>query len=651
MSTSTVMPRSTRPRPAALGWRAAELAAAVVLAMAVSTLVLQVVERLSVPEPSHMDNARLSFITCACVLAVAVVAWLHHRSRSGASGIIAWVVSTISVAVIGCAQLAVLLRGTPHYLFGLSGDQSFRVPYLARLAESPLLRDVFYPDAIPYYPPLWFWLGGRYANLAGLDGWEAYKPFALASMSAVAAIAFVGWRWLVGVPTAGLIAAATAAVGAHFNAYEPYSWAVIAVVPLLCVWAVRTTAALIDAAPGTALRQAPRPAVFPALIIGAVLGLAAMTYTLVAAVACLSVALAVGTVALAKVRNWGAGLLVLVWLVLTGLVALVVALFYWGRYVWALLTGTPHAPSVATDFLPENASTLSLPFTDPTAFGLAALLGLVVLTVAAGACWRRWLSEGPADTPLLISTGLLVATGTGYLWSLASLARAFTDSTLLAFRMVPLITLSLVIGGVYWLCQELFHYRSVGERLGGWTAPLKPTAAVLVVLLVMGMAQSVSAENREYSQIAHGSHPEQQAELLRTFDELVPAEARADTVVLSSEPKLFAYRDVFSFQAPGEAYATPFARYPERNEEIRRFAEAGSPQELIAALDSSEFEAPDVFILNRDEHGLHYPLFVNQLPLLSADSREPVHFHEAAFADPEVFEHRTAGPLEIYVRR
>lgn len=624
-------------------WRGGELLLAVAIAMVMSRLTMFFFDRLNVPEPSHLDDARLSFIAVGCVLAVSLMAWLHHYFRSAASGITAWLVNTVSVAVLGSAQLAALLRGSPLYLFGLSGDQSFRVPYLARLAESAALRDVFYIDAIPYYPPLWFWLGGRYANLTDVAGWEAYKPFALATMSAVAAIVFVAWRWLVGAPTAGLIAAASTAVGVHFNAYEPYSWAVIAVVPLLCIWTIRTVSSLIDA-------PAPfRNAVAPAVVIGGVLGLAAMTYTLVAAVACLSVAVSVFTVAVARVRTRRAGVAAGSWLAFTGLVTLLVALIYWHRYLFALLSGTPHAPSVATDFLPEHAGTLPLPFTNATAFGLTSLLGLVVLTVAAAVCWQHWRQLGVTRVPggpLLISTGLFVVAATGYLWSVVSLARAFENSTLLSFRIFPLITLALVVGGVYWLSRVISR-----PGMFQWSRQLAPAASVLVVLLTVGMAQSVSEENREYASIAHGSHPGHQADLLATFDELVPAAEHSDTVVLSAEPKLFAYRDIVAFQAPGEAYATPFARYPERNEEIRRFAQAGSPPELVAALDGSEFQAPDVFILNRDDRGINYPLLVNQLPVLTGDHREPVYFNEAAFADPALFEHRTTGPLEIYVRR
>lgn len=621
--------------------------------MVVSTATLLIVENTTVPEPSRVDDARLSFVTVSCVLAIAVVAWVHHRCRSAVSGVATWLVSTVSVAVIGTAQLAVLLRGTPHYLFGLSGDQAFRVPYLARLAEEAGLRDVFYQDTVPYYPPLWFWLGGRYANLAGMEGWQAYKPFSLATMSAAAAIAFVGWRWLVGPATAGLMAAATAAVGVHFNAYEPYSWILIAVVPLLCVWTVRTVASLIDAAPATP-RAALREAVVPALLIGGALGLAAMTYTVVAAAACLSVALATAAVLLAKGRGRNAVVAGALWLALTGLVTLVVALLYWGRYVITLLRGTPHAPSVAADFLPESATTLPLPFTEASAFGLASLLGLVALVVAAGVCWRSWRTAGAAGTPTVISLGLLITAVTGYLWAFVSLAWSFTGSSLLAFRMIPLITLALVLGGIHWLCRVIFRagpVPGVPDQFAGWITLLQPAAAVLTVVLTAGMVQSVSPENEEYARIAHGSHPSNQADLVRTFDEMVPPEQHEDTVVLTAEPKLLAYRDVASFQAPGQEYATPFAQYPERNDEIRRFAQAATPQELVAALDSSRFNAPDVFILNRDQHGISYPLEVNQLPRTGGPGDSPVYFQESAFADPQIFHHRTAGHLEIYVRR
>ena len=46
---------------------------------------------------------------------------------------------------------------------GVSVDQQFRTEYLTRLTDTAALRDMTYYGLPPFYPPGWFWLGGRLA--------------------------------------------------------------------------------------------------------------------------------------------------------------------------------------------------------------------------------------------------------------------------------------------------------------------------------------------------------------------------------------------------------------------------------------------------------------------------------------------------------
>ncbi len=62
------------------------------------------------------------------------------------------------------------LGATKLYLFGISVDQQFRTEYLTRLTDSAALHDMTYLGLPPFYPPGWFWLGGRIAALTGTPG-------------------------------------------------------------------------------------------------------------------------------------------------------------------------------------------------------------------------------------------------------------------------------------------------------------------------------------------------------------------------------------------------------------------------------------------------------------------------------------------------
>ena len=59
----------------------------------------------------------------------------------------------------GCdlsAAQAFQLAGSRFYLFGMGGDQAFRMQYLGRFAASPALADGTFADLPSFYPPAWF---------------------------------------------------------------------------------------------------------------------------------------------------------------------------------------------------------------------------------------------------------------------------------------------------------------------------------------------------------------------------------------------------------------------------------------------------------------------------------------------------------------
>ena len=110
---------------------------------------------------------------------------------------------------------------TKLYLFGISVDQQFRTEYLTRLTDSPALHDMTYAGLPPFYPPGWFWLGGRAAAFTGTPAWEMFKPWAVTSIAVAIAVAFALWSRMIRFEYALAVTAATAAVTLAFSSPEP----------------------------------------------------------------------------------------------------------------------------------------------------------------------------------------------------------------------------------------------------------------------------------------------------------------------------------------------------------------------------------------------------------------------------------------------
>ena len=162
---------------------------------AVVSLVLQfAATRLSISEPSFAPEA-LAATGSAVVLAALflLLAFGHRRSprwlRIGGT----WV----ALSAFSTLALAIPLEATRFYFGGSSVDNGFRLQYMTRMASSLGLADMNYPDTSPYYPGAWFWLGGRFANLLGWEGWAAYKPYALAWVAVTGVVAFTLWSVVV----------------------------------------------------------------------------------------------------------------------------------------------------------------------------------------------------------------------------------------------------------------------------------------------------------------------------------------------------------------------------------------------------------------------------------------------------------------------
>ena len=116
-----------------------------------------------------------------------VLAFLWTRGkRHCISAVVMWLVPAGLVVSSVCIPLA----ATKLYLDGIQVDQGFGKQFFSRMAENLGHADMAYRDLPTFYPMEWLWLGRRLANMLGMQGWEVYQPFAIASLAAAAAMLY-----------------------------------------------------------------------------------------------------------------------------------------------------------------------------------------------------------------------------------------------------------------------------------------------------------------------------------------------------------------------------------------------------------------------------------------------------------------------------
>lgn len=617
---------------------ALELVAAIVVAAGTSAALQHLVSRLDSPVPS---NVPATFLTAGCALVLAVLVGIVLLRHPGAwTRPLAWA----GLSALTTLALALPLHATRYYLGGISIDQSFRTQFLTRLTASPELADMNYADTPPFYPAAWFWVGGRLAALLGAQGWEFYKPYAIATMAVTAAVAFVLWARVQSQRTALVLTVVTAIVGLRFGAPEPYTWMLAATLPPI---AIQAWQALSAGLPGTHPEPGPQPARTRWILVGVglYLGLSGAVYTLYFGfTALLLVGLAFVAVVTVRVTSgtWQrAPRVALVRLAGIAAVATPLVLLVWGPYLLAALrAGFP--VGAAARYLPAEGAVLPVPMVDPSVLGVLCLAGTVWLVLA---------SRGSREaTPLAILA--LLCYGWYALSTLALVAR----TTLLAFRFEQLVVVTLAVSGVLALADGL---RRLPETLRPRRLPL--AVAVAGLLAAVSLVQSVPTLLRGYLDAAYADYYSTGTtatgrsnpfvpgawydEVIATIDDLTAA-APSELVVLTADYGLMSLRPYRGFQQLTPNYANPLATFDDRRAEVARWAEAEDPADLAARLDNSPYRAPAVFVLRRKADGLHAVLSRDVFPASPNIEFYDVVFREGLFVGPQ-FDRRNVGPFVV----
>lgn len=516
------------------------------------------------------EIGRLMVLTGLAMLAVIILVSRRWASASVVAGLTA-------VPLLSVWPVAVSLRGQPLWLAGLHGDQLFRTALMEKMRGGEFSADMYYEGLPGYYPQLWFWVGGRLAG--DRPAWEYYAHYSLLTLALTASVVYVWWVVLLRSPVKALApATVTALVGAVFGADEPYAWVITAMTAPFAVWVWRT---LSGTGPHWALSG---------LGIGAFIGFSANVYTLNTGVAGLVVAVITLYLLVTRQASWRRTTATAA--VAVGVAAAMMAPI-WLPY---FLAPTPPggASSFATDYLPEVGAVLPDLLTGHGALGMMALVGAVTVV----ALWTVEEQVRPA--------GVIAAVALAW-FPLSGLTYVVADTTLLAFRVIPVLILALAIASLTGIRRLLRH------APGASPAPI----AVAAVAVIVAAGQTITPARMELLELTRAGQPVERA--LQLVEQITAAADKpaSEITVLGAQPAVASVSGMTLWQAPVAAYANPKADVAGRGALIAEAAAAGDAAEFRAAIDALPYPLDAIIVPperwvtvaneDRGHHFVHLP--------------------------------------------
>jgi galactan 5-O-arabinofuranosyltransferase len=574
------------------------------------------------------------FVSLACLL-VAGLLWRRGRTRW------AHAVALVFLAAFSTVTLAMPLGATRLYLFGISVDQQFRTEYLTRLTDTAALHDMTYIGLPPYYPPGWFWLGGRAAALTGTPGWEMFKPWAITSITIAVLLAFVLWSKLIRFELALIVTTATAAATLAYASHEPYSALLTVLLPpvLVLAW--------------SGLRGGGWAAVIG---VGIFLGVAGLFYTLLLAYTAFTVVIMAVLAALVpgERKRWAP----VYRLVVIGVIAGAIALIGWLPYLLVAIGGSPASSGSARHYLPADGAQLSFPMLQFTLLGALCMLGTLWLVVRARSSTRagdeRLCDEQTAPA---LAIGVLAI----YAWSLLSMLTTLARTTLLSFRLQSTLTVLLVAAGAFGFVELAL---AIARRTQGHHRGVVAVATALGVVGALAFSQDIPnalkgdlvvayTDTDGYGQRADRRPPGSEKYYSDVDAKIrdVTGRARDQTVVLTADYSFLSYYPYWGFQGLTSHYANPLAHFEERAKAIESWAELSTADEFVAALDALPWQPPTVFLMRhgaQDTYTLR--LAEDVYPNQPNVRRYQVALDAALFDDPR-FAVTTIGPFVLAIRK
>ncbi|WP_307851869.1 galactan 5-O-arabinofuranosyltransferase [Williamsia sp. CHRR-6] len=617
------------------------VAAAGVVAGVVASVGLYAIAQVQWPA-FNSSNVNAALTTLGQTVAIVMLTAAALAARAGRwrhwTGPLSWV----GISGFATVTLAMPLGATKLYLFGISVDQQFRTEYLTRFTDTSALADMTYKGLAPYYPAGWFWLGGRYAVLTGQPGWEAFKPWAIISIAVAATVAMVLWTRMIPTPKAIAATLASTALTIYYAGPEPYAAVLIVLGAPMMVITLH------------ALRSGSRPAIVAA---GLFFGFSATFYTLFTGLFALTAIVMTGYLLVTAWRSvtnsavhrdalraqrrrlvlaHGARLLAV------GVLSGVVALSVWGPYLFARLRNRPASGGTAEHYLPGSGATLPTPMLHLSLVGALCFAGF------------GWLLLRNRTRTISLALGLTVMTI--YLFCLLSMALTAKGTTLLAFRLEPLLAVILAVAGVFGVAELA---RALGQRMGDVGFVVVATGVVSAIALSQNIPAHLSSEitiaytDTDGNGVRADKRPPGAQSYFPQIDTLVRQQTgapRRDTVVLTADYGFLSVYPYYGFQGLTSHYANPLAEFDKRATAIEEWSGFTTPDQLVAALDASPWTPPRVFLFRYSADGYALRLATDVYPNDPNVKRYTVTFAPALFTDPR-FTVTTVGPFVLVVRR
>lgn len=616
-----------------------QMAAAVVVAVIVAVVSLGAIARVDWPAYNSSNQLHalttVGQFTCLAGLLASGWAWRRGRRLLARGGVM------VFLSAFSVVTLAMPLGATKLYLHGISVDQQFRTEYLTRLTDTAALQDMTYYGLPPFYPPGWFWIGGRLADLTGMPAWEMFKPWAIVSITAAIAVAFVLWAAMIRFEYALVVATATAAATLAYSPAEPYAAVITVLLPAVFVLA------------WSGLRGADRQGGWAAVIgTGLFLGVAALFYSLLLGYAAFTLAIMAFTLAVARWRRPRAGTKssafeplrrLLVIAVISGAMWLVGL----GPWLLAAIRGEPADSGTAQHYLPSAGAELEFPMLHFTLLGALCMLGTL---------WLVWRARSSTRAGALAVAVLAV-----YAWSLLSMLTTLVGTTLLSFRLQPTLTVLLTAAGAFGFLEVT---QAIAHRYQAQTARrVVAAAAALGAIGAVTFSQDIPDVLRPDIVVAYtdtdgyGQRADRRPPGAERYYREIDAKIREttnpprnETVVLTADYSFLSYYPYFGFQGLTSHYANPLAQFEKRAEAIESWATLTDADQFIEALDNLPWKPPTVFLMRRGADDTYTLRLASDVyPNQPNVRRYHVALDEALFDDPR-FEVSTIGPFVLAIR-
>lgn len=617
------------------------IAAAVAIAVAVVSLRAIA----SVNWPAYPSSNQLHALTTVgqvgCIAGLFAAGWLGRRGYR----MLARLGGLVFVSAFSVATLGMPLGATKLYLHGISVDQQFRTEYLTRLTDSSALQDMTYLGLPPFYPPGWFWIGGRVAALTGTPAWEMYKPWAITSITIAAAVALVLWWRMVRFEYALIVTATTTAVTLAYSSPEPYAAMITVLLPpvLVLAWsglrAAERAASRTPEVDGAAGRTLAAGGAGWAAVVGAgiFLGVTATFYTLLFGFTAFTLTLMALLLAATRRR-----LDPLIRLAVIGVIAAAIGAITWLPFLLRAMHDPVSNTGSAYHYLPADGAELTFPMLQFTLLGALCMVGTVWLVMRARTSTR--------------AGALAIGVVAIYLWSLLSMLTTLARTTLLSFRLQPTLTVLLAAAGA-------FGFIELTAALSKRARAAVPAAVAVGLAGAIGFSQDIPGVLRPDITIAYtdtdGSghrgdrRPAGAEKYYPTIDATITqttGRPRDETVVLTADYSFLSYYPYWGFQGLTSHYANPLAQFDKRAAAIKSWSKLKTAEEFIHALDTLPWQAPTVFLMRRGAND-NYTLRLAEdvYPNQPNVRRYTVEFDADLFKDPH-FQVSEIGPFVLAVR-